>query len=49
MKGNIKWSKKVHIGDKQYSPNEPYNRKNAVEGVEGDVENVDEFILGDRP
>ena len=44
VKGNIKWTKKVHIGDKQYSPNEPYNRKNVVEG---DVENVDKFILGD--
>ena len=44
VKGNIQWANKVLIGDKKYSPNESFVRKNIVEG---DVKNVGEFILGD--
>ncbi len=36
--------KKIKIGDKIYDPNESYTRKNIVEG---NVEDADEFILGD--
>ena len=44
VKKNIEQVKKVRIGDTEYSPTESYNRKNIVEG---NVKNVDEFILGD--
>ena len=42
--GDIKRVKKIRIGDKDYSPDDIYDRKNIVEG---NVEYVDEFILGD--
>jgi len=42
--GDIKRVKKIRIGDKDYSPDDIYDRKNIVEG---NVEDVDEFILGD--
>lgn len=41
---SIRRVKRIKIGDKTYSPNETYTRKNIVEG---DVEDADEFILGD--
>lgn len=41
---DIKRVKKIKIGDKVYDPNESYDRKNIVEG---NVEDADEFILGD--
>lgn len=44
VKGNIERVKKIRIGDKEYSPNEVYDRKNIVEG---DVKDADEFTLGD--
>ena len=44
LRKNIDQVKKVRIGDKDYAFNESYDRKNIVEG---DVTNVDEFILGD--
>lgn len=44
VKKNIEHVKKVRIGDKEYAPDESYNFKNIVEG---DVKNVDDFILGD--
>jgi hypothetical protein len=36
--------KKIKIGDKEYDPNESYDRKNIVEG---NITDADEFILGD--
>lgn len=36
--------KKIKIGDKTYDPSESYTRKNIVKG---NVEDADEFILGD--
>jgi hypothetical protein len=42
--GNIKHMKKIRIGDKEYNPNDTYNRKNIFTG---DVEDGEEFILGD--
>jgi len=44
VKGDIIQVKKIRIGDKTYSPDEPFDRKNIVEG---NVENADEFTLGD--
>jgi nitrogenase subunit NifH len=44
VKKSLVQVKKVHIGDKVYAPTESYDRKNIVEG---EVKNVDEFILGD--
>ncbi len=44
VRGNIEGVKKVRIGDKEYSPNETFDRKNIVEG---DVEHVGVFRLGD--
>ena len=40
---DLKRVKKIKIGDKSYSPDESFDRKNIV----GNVENADEFILGD--
>ncbi|NOQ28377.1 MAG: hypothetical protein GQ564_23690 [Bacteroidales bacterium] len=42
--GNIKRMKKIRIGDKEYNANDIYTRKNIFEG---DVEDGEEFILGD--
>ncbi len=42
--GNIKRMKKIRIGDKEYNPNENFDRKNIFEG---DVEDGEEFTLGD--
>ena len=36
--------KKIKIGDKEFLPTETFDRKNIVEG---NIEDVDEFILGD--
>lgn len=44
VKKDIERVKKIRIGDKEYSPDEPYDRKNIVEG---NVRDADEFILGD--
>ena len=44
VKKDIKRVKKIKIGDKVYSPNENFDRKNIVEG---NIEDADEFILGD--
>jgi|ERR1700733_3579916 hypothetical protein len=44
VKKDIVRVKKIHIGDKVYSPDESYDRKNIVEG---NVSDADEFILGD--
>lgn len=41
---DIKRVKRIRIGDKEYSTNEVYTRKNIVEG---NIEDADEFILGD--
>ena len=41
---DIKRVKKIKIGDKEYSPDENFDRKNIVEG---NIEDADEFILGD--
>ena len=41
---DIKRVKKIKIGDKSYSPDESFDRKNIVGG---NVEDVEEFILGD--
>ena len=42
--GNIKGVKKIKIGDKTYSTDEVFDRKNIVQG---NIEDADEFILGD--
>ena len=42
--GNLKHIKKIRIGDKEYNPNEKFDRKNIFKG---DVEDSEEFILGD--
>ena len=42
--GDLKRIKKIRIGDKEYNPNETYDRKNIFKG---NVEDADEFILGD--
>jgi len=44
IKKDIERVKKIKIGDKEYSPNESYDRKNIVEGS---IRDADEFILGD--
>jgi len=44
VNGDIKSVKKIKIGDKTYAPHEVYNRKNIVKG---NIEDADEFILGD--
>ncbi len=44
VRQDIKRVKKIKIGDKTYDPTEPYTRKNIVEG---NIEDADEFILGD--
>jgi len=44
VKGDIKRVKKIKIGDKEYFPDEIFDRKNIVEG---NVEDVEEFTLGD--
>jgi len=36
--------KRIKIGDKNYAPDAPFDRKNIVEG---NVEDAEEFILGD--
>ncbi len=41
---DIKRVRKIRIGDKEYSPNEQYRYKNIVKG---NVEDADEFTLGD--
>jgi hypothetical protein len=41
---DIKRVKKIKIGDKEYSPTDNFDRKNIVEG---NIEDADEFILGD--
>lgn len=41
---DIKRVKKIRIGDKVYSTDDRYDRKNIVEG---NVEDADEFTLGD--
>ncbi len=45
VKQDIKRVKKIKIGDKEYNPEEQYDRKNIVEG---NIEDADEFTLGDR-
>ena len=42
--GNIRRVKKIRIGDREYNPDDTYDRKNIFNG---DVEDADEFILGD--
>jgi nitrogenase subunit NifH len=42
--GDIKRVKIIRIGDREYSPDEVYDRKNIVDG---NVEDADQFILGD--
>ena len=42
--GSIKGMKQIRIGDTVYSPDEPFDRKNIVNG---DIENGDSFTLGD--
>ena len=44
VNGDIKRVKRIRIGDKEYSTNEVYHRKNIVNG---NIEDADEFILGD--
>jgi len=44
VNGDIKRVKKIKIGDQTYAPHEVYNRKNIVKG---NIEDADEFILGD--
>lgn len=41
---DIKGVKKIRIGDKEYNPDETFDRKNIVEG---NIENAEEFTLGD--
>ena len=44
VRKDIERVKKIRIGDKELSPNEPFDRKNIVEG---NVRDADEFTLGD--
>lgn len=44
VKKDIERVKKVRIGDKEYSANEIYDRKNIIDGG---ISDVDEFVLGD--
>ena len=44
VRQDIKRVKKIKIGDKEYSPTDNFDRKNIVEG---NIEDADEFILGD--
>jgi hypothetical protein len=44
VKKDIKRVKKIKIGDKEFSPDDNFDRKNIVEGS---IEDADEFILGD--
>ncbi len=44
VRKDIKRVKKIKIGDKIYSSDESYTRKNIVEG---NIEDADEFTLGD--
>ena len=44
VKKDIKQVKKIKIGDKEYSPTDNFERKNIIEG---NIEDADEFILGD--
>ncbi len=44
VRKDIKRVKRIKIGDRMYTPDEPFDRKNIVEGS---VEDADEFILGD--
>ena len=44
VKKDIKRVKIIKIGDKEFSPTDTFDRKNIVEG---NVEDADEFILGD--
>ena len=44
VRKDIKRVKKIKIGDKEYSPDENFDRKNIVGG---NIEDADEFILGD--
>jgi len=44
IKKDIKRVKKIKIGDKEYSPTDNFDRKNIVEG---NIEDADEFVLGD--
>ena len=41
---DIKRVKRIRIGDKDYTPNDVYDRKNIVEGK---VEDAEELIVGD--
>ncbi len=44
VKKDIKRAKRIKIGDKVYLPTDTFDRKNIVEG---NIEDADEFILGD--
>ncbi len=44
MKQDIKRVKKIIIGDREFSAPDNFDRKNIVEG---NIEDADEFILGD--
>jgi hypothetical protein len=44
VKANLKNIRVVHIGDKTYTPNDTYARKNYFEGS---AEGIDEFRVGD--
>ena len=44
VRDGIRRVKKIKIGDKIYTPDESFDRKNIVEGP---VEDADEFTLGD--
>jgi len=44
VRQDIKRVKRIKIGDKEYAPDEPFDRKNIVGGS---VEDADEFNLGD--
>ena len=44
FEGDLINVKKIRIGDKEYKPDEVYNRKNIFNGK---VDNADDFTLGD--
>ncbi len=44
VRKDIKRVRKIRIGDKEYNPNDTYSSKNIVEG---NIEDADEFVLGD--
>ena len=44
VRQDIKRVKRIKIGDREYTPDEPFDRKNIVAGS---VEDADEFTLGD--